>query len=672
MPLDEIPPWHKQKWHRTHSSSWRAEGRFAREDGDTWSTGQEDNDAWDDERRSHRSQEDNNAWDDKRRSYQREEDKDAWDDKRRSHQRWVFTPSNLRQESDQSWHERSWSSSRRGSSPRGQRSSWNWTDSRPRQQHEVKTEVKTEYSEDGAWDASTSWRRQDRRTHWSERRWSRSRSRSLDARVKDLVSYASAVRPSSNQPEHEELTTEDWVELCGLDDRAATLMQGIPENVRSGVIRGLPPRKELPWDEFFEFVCKTWVDQLGLHPRSDVVNMFSDAPEEARRIVMMKFDPTRSKDGNIGARLKGFLRSVVRTSNFDHGFPFTANVPDCKILEKDIGRVLGDRGGTMKQVTEVICDCLKHNPKEHGHAPIVQLCRRGGDVHFELSLYHPFNNADSFEIASNVVREMVNDIIKDESLFAAPTKNCKLPDRVQLDDWECPNPDCRNLCFARRWTCLLCNTPKPKDWRPAHLAVEDANTVQIGDVKWHARRTAKVMTTKEYLAEEQPAAPGHCRIVWLVLAERRGRLTGKQGCKIQAIKEQSGLESLLLTREVEVEEHFGQHYVLAFLTGSAESTRQGLKLINAEVGGRLASDGFEKVLEAAAGALEEERGCRMPLHELVSISKVIEAMHDAEDVMNAAGLRSLIEVLEQWPEQFHVKHISHKVVEVTWLPGLDF
>lgn len=121
-----------------------------------------------------------------------------------------------------------------------------------------------------------------------------------------------------------------------------------------------------------------------------------------------------------------------------------------------------------------------------------------------------------------------------------------------------------------------------------------------------------------------------------------------------------------------MEEHFGQQYVLAFLTGSAESIQQGLQLINAEVGGRLATVGFEKVLQATVGALEEERGCRMPLHELESFWKVRDAVEDAEDAMAAAGLQSLLEVLERWPEQYHIKHVTHTVVEVTWLPGLDF
>ena len=190
---------------------------------------------------------------------------------------------------------------------------------------------------------------------------------------------------------------------------------------------------------------------------------------EVMRIVMMKFDPTRTKDKNLAARLTAFLQSVLRTGQHEKGEPYRGMVTNCSIPEKDVGRILGECGATMKRVVECICECLNHDERKHGHRPLVQMAYSNGCSRFELVLYPPFNNESSFEDASIAVREMVQHILKNPSDFAG-SANCKMPPRLQLDDWMCPNKKCRNVCFARRATCLRCGEPKPAEWTPAHLA----------------------------------------------------------------------------------------------------------------------------------------------------------------------------------------------------------
>ena len=187
------------------------------------------------------------------------------------------------------------------------------------------------------------------------------------------------------------------------------------------------------------------------------------------RIVMMKFDPTRTKDKNLAARLTAFLNSVLRTGQHEQGASYRAMVANCSIAEKDVGRILGECGATMKRIVDCICECLGHEAHKHGHRPLVQMAYSGGCGRFELVLYPPFNNESSFEDASVAVREMVQHIMDNPSDFVQ-SANCKMPPRLQLDDWMCPNKKCRNVCFARRSSCFQCGEPKPAEWTPAHLA----------------------------------------------------------------------------------------------------------------------------------------------------------------------------------------------------------
>ena len=80
------------------------------------------------------------------------------------------------------------------------------------------------------------------------------------------------------------------------------------------------------------------------------------------------------------------------------------------------------------------------------------------------------------------------------------------------------------------------------------------------------------------------------------LREQRSVLIGPQGRRVQQIKAETGLQTLLLTREAETEVYFGEAYAQVHLAGKPDSTRRALSAIDSLVGGRLAEDGFEELL----------------------------------------------------------------------------
>lgn len=541
------------------------------------------------------------------------------------------------------WRSRSRSGSRRDDSKWKSRETTTWTNS------------KHDYNE-SKWNSS--WRN-------SKHDYSQQSSRDTDRHNESPYWWHNTPGEGwQNESELSELSLEEFIKNCNLDDKSTTFVRGLPENVRQEITKCIHPKENMSWEDLFSDAKDIWIGQLNLHPRSDAVKYFYEVHEDAQRIVMMKFDPSRSKDGNVGGRLTGFLKSVVRTSNLDQGSPFTGVVPNCVVPEKDTGRILGDKGSTMKEILGVVRDFLGHKPDKHGHAPVLQRCTRDGEVRFELTLYHPFNNANSFDDASEVVSQMVKAILDEDSVFALPTQNCKVPDRIQPDDWECPNPKCRNLCFARRWNCMLCGAEKPRNWKPAHLSIEKSKCV-INGVHWrHARRTPTLVTTKEFLAGEA-LEPGHVRVIWLVPVHLRGALMGKKGSVLQEIKDLSGVSALHLTQEVETEEHFGEIFVLAILTGFPNDTQKAAQMIFDTVGGRLSKDGFEQLFQAVDDALRSKRQHGMHLRDLAVVPTLKDALSDAKDIMRGAGLRTLMEFLERWPELFWVTRTGPHGATVT-------
>eukprot|EP00913_Durusdinium_trenchii_P017795 g16720.t1 len=95
----------------------------------------------------------------------------------------------------------------------------------------------------------------------------------------------------------------------GPGDASITFLSGIPENVKDEVVRSMCPAWEqgLSQREFFEIVRDIWIKQLDIQWNKEVMRLIRTSAQEDLRIVMMKFDPTRTKDGNVAARLNSFL-----------------------------------------------------------------------------------------------------------------------------------------------------------------------------------------------------------------------------------------------------------------------------------------------------------------------------------------------------------------------------
>ena len=94
------------------------------------------------------------------------------------------------------------------------------------------------------------------------------------------------------------------------------------------------------------------------------------------------------------------------------------------------------------------------------------------------------------------------------------------------------------------------------------------------------------------LVKEMELESGCYRVLWLIPSEQRSVLIGPQGRQVQQIKTETGLQTLLLTREAETEVYFGEAYAQVHLAGKPDTTRRALAAIDSLVGGRLAEDGF--------------------------------------------------------------------------------
>ena len=156
------------------------------------------------------------------------------------------------------------------------------------------------------------------------------------------------------------------------------------------------------------------------------------------------------------------------------------------------------------------------------------------------------------------------------------------------------------------------------------------------------------------LVKEMELESGCYRVLWLIPSEQRSVLIGPQGRQVQQIKTETGLQTLLLTREAETEVYFGEAYAQVHLAGKPDTTRRALAAIDSLVGGRLAEDGFEELLRASEAAL---RVCPQGLtfQCLTELPEIKEAMARPWVLRQAVGLRTLLEVLCQWPECFAIQ-----------------
>jgi len=104
----------------------------------------------------------------------------------------------------------------------------------------------------------------------------------------------------------------EFVSRMGLDAASANFLQSLPEEVSSVVLNSFNPsgtKDGNVWGRLFGFVRSVWTQRLGLD--ASMVNFLKSLPEETQKVVMVKFDPSRTKDGNIAARLESFARSVA-------------------------------------------------------------------------------------------------------------------------------------------------------------------------------------------------------------------------------------------------------------------------------------------------------------------------------------------------------------------------
>jgi len=118
--------------------------------------------------------------------------------------------------------------------------------------------------------------------------------------------------PSYGTPATVSTGVAEFVGRLGLDAASASFLYSLPEDVRSVVVTSFNPsgtKDGNVWGRLFGFVRSVWSQRLGLD--HSTVEFLKSLPEDTQRVVIVKFDPSRTKDGNIAARLESFARSVA-------------------------------------------------------------------------------------------------------------------------------------------------------------------------------------------------------------------------------------------------------------------------------------------------------------------------------------------------------------------------
>lgn len=139
-------------------------------------------------------------------------------------------------------------------------------------------------------------------------------SNGAPANVSGYVAHPAAARSAAAGALAQRSPLWDFCAALNLSAEAASFLSGLPEEVQTAVIRGFDPsgtKDGNVWGRLFGFVRSVWVQRLGLD--ASVVGFLKSLPEEAQRTIIVKFDPSRTKDGNISARLESFARSVAGT-----------------------------------------------------------------------------------------------------------------------------------------------------------------------------------------------------------------------------------------------------------------------------------------------------------------------------------------------------------------------
>lgn len=336
---------------------------------------------------------------------------------------------------------------------------------------------------------------------------------------------------------------------------------------------------------------------------------------------------------------------------------YRAVIDDLNIPVSERGRIIGDRGSNVRKIVQAMCAVLRHDASKHERPPFVQFNDSNGMLEFELELYPPFNNEESFKRASHAFRQVIDELLRAQPLQSL---HCKRPKRVQPDDWDCPNAACGNLNFAKRRSCNVCGTPKPAGQILVAPSVS-SNEADIYDpnVSRRPKHRMEMVSTLERLGEP---LPGEAQIVYLVPSEDRGWLLGKGGANHREIQADTGCV-ITLTHLVEGREVQGELHILCIVRGMPGSVYEAVRRIRDSVKGRgcFGQDGFENFLAACERLLRRKGGCRVEDFRLDP--EVREAYLAIEDLAYAAGCGDSWEVVERFPNRFRVQHSNH----VSWI-----
>mmetsp|Transcript_85292 Transcript_85292/g.198294 ORF Transcript_85292/g.198294 Transcript_85292/m.198294 type:complete len:738 (+) Transcript_85292:136-2349(+) len=106
-----------------------------------------------------------------------------------------------------------------------------------------------------------------------------------------------------------------FVEQLGLGEAAADLLNKLPEDLQSNVLRGFNPsgtKDGNVWGRLLGYVRSLWSRRLGLtEPASTFIRSL---PEDVQVAVIADFDASGSKDGNVSARLMQFANYLIARS----------------------------------------------------------------------------------------------------------------------------------------------------------------------------------------------------------------------------------------------------------------------------------------------------------------------------------------------------------------------
>jgi len=103
-----------------------------------------------------------------------------------------------------------------------------------------------------------------------------------------------------------------FVERLGLTEAMATFLTRLPEDLQSQIVQGFDPSGTKDgniWGRLLGFTRGRWSRRLNLNEQAST--FLRGLPEELQLTVMMDFDASGSKDGNVSARLMQFASYIV-------------------------------------------------------------------------------------------------------------------------------------------------------------------------------------------------------------------------------------------------------------------------------------------------------------------------------------------------------------------------